>query len=380
MRCVVVFGSTGSIGTQALDIIRQFPDKFSLGGISGFSNMDCLVNQANEFKPPVLCVHSLDQRDAIIDKLNYEPQILIGPDGLIEMSQIDMDILLMAIVGTAALPPIISALGRVSHIAIANKEVLVAAGDIIMDLVRKHNTTFIPVDSEHSALFQCLGAVDYVYAHVKQLTLTASGGPFWNRDPNTFSSITPEAALKHPNWDMGAKITIDSATMMNKGLEVIEAHYLFDMSYDDISVVVHPKSIVHSFVETIDGAIFAHMGRPDMRYPIQYAMTYPNRIHTPWAQADITQLSGLEFFEPNYELFPLLKLAFDCGREGGVAPLVFNAANEVAVEQFLTKKIHFMDIFDYIKQALDQFSYEKVTTIDDVIELDKRIKLMLRLK
>ena len=379
-RSVVIFGSTGSIGTQAIDVIRAFPDYFTLTGISGFSNLSILVEQANEFLPPVICVSNEDQVELLMSQLTYTPQIMVGPSGLVEMAQLNMDILLMAIVGTAALAPTIAAIGRVDHIAIANKEVLVAAGDIIMDLVRQHETRFIPVDSEHSALFQCLSAVDYNYDVVNQLTLTASGGPFWDRDPATFSSILPKDALKHPNWDMGAKISIDSATMMNKGLEVIEAHHLFGMSYDDISVVVHPKSIVHSFVETIDGAIFAHLGRPDMRYPIQYAMTYPDRFNTPWQQASITQLSGLEFFEPNYDVFPLLSLAFECGRNGGVAPLIFNAVNEVAVDLFLNEQISFLAISDYIKQALDQFSAEEVSNIDDVIELDQRVKRSFSLK
>ena len=223
---------------------------------------------------------------------------------------------------------------KVPHIAIANKEVLVAAGTIVMDMVRENDTRLIPVDSEHSALFQCLAAVDFDYDKVKHVTLTASGGPFWQRDPNTFNEITKADALKHPNWEMGAKITIDSATMMNKGLEIIEAHHLFDIAYDDIHVVVHPKSIVHAFIETVDGAILAHLGRPDMRYPIQYALTYPDRYNTPFKQAHLTELSGLEFFEPNHQAFPLLSLAIDCGRQGGVFPIVFNAANEVACAFF----------------------------------------------
>ena len=206
------------------------------------------------------------------------------------------------------------------------------------------------------------------------MTLTASGGPFWDRDPSTFQDIQPKDALKHPNWDMGAKITIDSATMMNKGLEVIEAHYLFGLDYDDIHVVVHPKSIVHSFVETIDGAIFAHLGRPDMRYPIQYALSYPNRLETPWEQASLTDLSGLEFFDPDLNRFPLLKMAYDCGRQGGVSPIVFNAANEVAVAQFLNHAIGFTEISVFIERMLDQFSAETVSTIEDVIALDLRVK------
>ncbi len=374
MRNIVILGSTGSIGTQALDVIRAFPQDFSLQGISAYSNLTTLIDQVNEFKPPFVCVSTPDQQQQLLQYIDYKPTIFVGEPGLVELATVSMDVLLVAIVGTAALAPVVAALSVVSHIAIANKEVLVSAGQIIMELVQKHNTTLIPVDSEHSALFQCLAAVDHQLDHVKKLTLTASGGPFLNRDPNTFDHILPKDALKHPNWDMGAKITIDSATMANKGLEVIEAHYLFGTPYDDIDVVVHPKSIVHSFVETIDGAIFAHLGQPDMRYPIQYAMTYPNRFHTPWQQASICDLTGLEFLTPNHEVFPMLDLAYQCGRNGGVAPLVFNAANESAVASFLNGSIGYLDIFNTVNHTLSQFLSESVMSIDDIIELDRRVK------
>ena len=374
-RSVIILGSTGSIGTQALDVARAFPDEFKITGLTGHSNVQLLAKQANEFFPAYLVVPTEQKKQEISSLLTYEPAILVGDKGLIELMAIPMDILLVAIVGTAALPPVVAAIPKVSHIAIANKEVLVAAGAIIMDLVKRYKTQFIPVDSEHSALFQCLAAVDFKPDAVKHVTLTASGGPFWQRDPQTFSSITPADALKHPNWDMGAKISIDSATMMNKGLEVIEAHHLFNISFDDIHVVVHPKSIVHAFVETVDGAILAHMGRPDMRYPIQYAMTYPDRFDTPFEQAPITQLTGLEFFEPNRQAFPLLDLAIECGRQGGVAPIVFNAANEVAVQRFLNGNISYLDIHTYILDALAYYSSHVVSTIEDVIDLDHQVKV-----
>lgn len=373
-RSVVILGSTGSIGTQALDVARAFPDLFHIQGLTGHNNVQLLAEQANEFKPSTLVVPSDKKKTELLSHLTYAPEVLVGESGLVELMDVPMDMLLVAIVGTAALPPVVAAIPKVSHIAIANKEVLVAAGSIIMDLVSKHQTRFVPVDSEHSALFQCLAAVDFNAESVKHVTLTASGGPFWQRDPNTFSSISPSDALKHPNWDMGAKISIDSATMMNKGLEVIEAHHLFGLSFDDIHVVVHPKSIVHAFVETVDGAILAHMGRPDMRYPIQYAMTYPKRLSTPFQQATLTQLSGLEFFEPNREAFPLLDLAIECGRQGGVAPIVFNAANEVAVQLFLTGEISYLGIYPTILGMLDYFSSSVASTIDDIIDLDYRVK------
>ena len=295
MKQLVILGSTGSIGTQALDVIRAFPDFFELKGISGFSNMDLLAKQVNEFKPSYVAVSTDNKRRELQDQLAYSPTIFVGDSGLLELVDVGMDMLLVAIVGTAALSPVVAAISKVKHIAIANKEVLVAAGEIIMGMVKAHNTRLIPVDSEHSALFQCLAAVDFNLDMVKHVTLTASGGPFFDRDPATFDTITPQDALKHPNWDMGAKISIDSATMMNKGLEVIEAHHLFGLDFDDIHVVVHPRSIVHAFVETIDGAILSHMGRPDMRYPIQYAMTYPDRMATPFDQDSLTQLSDGRF-------------------------------------------------------------------------------------
>lgn len=373
-RSLVILGSTGSIGTQALDVVRAFPKAFHVQGLTGHHNIQRLAHQANEFKPSYLVVPSEEKKSELLPLLTYVPDILVGETGLVQLMDVPMDMLLVAIVGTAALPPVVAAIPKVPHIAIANKEVLVAAGSIIMDLVSKHQICFVPVDSEHSALFQCLAAVDFNSESVKHVTLTASGGPFWHRDPKTFSSISPEDALKHPNWDMGAKISIDSATMMNKGLEVIEAHHLFGLSYDDIHVVVHPKSIVHAFVETVDGAILAHMGRPDMRYPIQYAMTYPNRFKTPFHQASLTQLSGLEFFDPNREAFPLLDLAIECGRQGGVAPVVFNAANEVAVHRFLNGEISYLGIHSTILDLLDYFSSSVAFTIEDIIHLDQRVK------
>ena len=373
-RDIVILGVTGSIGTQALDVIRAFPDAFRLKGISGYKNVSLLKDIALEFKPQYIAVANDDTSSSLLLELDYKPTLFVGDKGLVELMDVGMDQLLVAIVGTAALPLVVAAIPKVSHIAIANKEVLVAAGSIIMDLVKQYDCTLIPVDSEHSALFQCLAAVNFKYDMVKTLTLTASGGPFWQRDPKTFDQITPSDALKHPNWDMGAKISIDSATMMNKGLEVIEAHHLFGMSFDQIDVVVHPQSICHSFVETIDGAIFSHMGKPDMRYPIQYAMSYPDRLDTPFKQNHLTQMSGLTFFEPNSEAFPLLPLAIECGKKGGVYPIIFNAANEVAVQLFLDERISFLGIADFIQSQLDAFSSNTVTTINDIIELDKQVK------
>jgi 1-deoxy-D-xylulose-5-phosphate reductoisomerase len=373
-KALVILGVTGSIGTQALDILREFPEKFQLKGMSGHSNVALLSAIANEFTPSYIAVSSNKNRQDLMAELTYSPTIFVGDAGLIELMDVGMDQLLVAIVGTAALPPVVAAIPKVGHIAIANKEVLVAAGTMIMDLVAQHGTRLMPVDSEHSALFQCLAAVDFNYDHVNHVTLTASGGPFWQRNSATFDTIQPEDALKHPNWDMGAKITIDSATMMNKGLEVIEAHHLFGLSFDDIQVVVHPQSIVHALVETVDGAILSHLGRPDMRYPIQYALTYPDRWATPFEQSPLTALSGLTFHAPDATAFPLLPLAIECGRQGGAAPLVFNAANEVAVRLFLNHEVPYLGIFDWIKRALDRFSDQRVSSIEDIISLDALVK------
>lgn len=370
---VVVLGATGSIGTQTMDVIRAFPDHFSLSGMSGYSNIDGLIRHANEFTPPVICVPSDDAKHRLLAEISYKPTICVGDQGLIDLVQVDMDILVVAIVGTVALKPVIAAIPSVPHIAIANKEVLVTAGDTIMSMVNEYHCQLVPVDSEHSALFQCMAAVND-RASIRHLTLTASGGPFLTRDLSTFSDITPVDALKHPNWDMGSKISIDSATMMNKGLEVIEAHFLFQLPYSQLDVSVHPNSIVHGLVETIDGAIFAHLGQPDMRYPIQYAMTYPNRKPTPWPQPKISELSGLHFYDPDPTRFPLLSLAYECGERGGVAPLVLNAANEAAVAEFLKGRIKFTDIHTHITKQLSKFSDESVYTVDDIVELDRRVK------
>lgn len=371
---IVILGVTGSIGQQALDVIRAFPDQFILEGMSGYDNIDALIAIANELKPPYIVVPTNTKRSTLLTALTYTPTVFVGESGLIDIVCIAMDQLIVAIVGTAALPPVIRAIPHVSHIAIANKEVLVAAGPIIMDLVARHQSRLIPIDSEHSALFQCLQAVNFQKKFVKQLTLTASGGPFWQRTPESLMTVTRQEALQHPNWSMGNKITVDSSTMANKGLEVIEAHHLFGMPFDDIHIVIHPKSIVHAFVETIDGAIFSHMGRPDMRYPIQYAMTYPNRLPTPFSQSPITGLSNLAFHPPNYDLFPLLSLAISCGKSGGAAPVVFNAANEATVHQFLREQIDYVDIAPCVDGAVSRFSGESADTIDAIIELDARVK------
>ena len=371
---VGILGVTGSIGTQALDVIRAFPDRFRLVAVSGHTNSLGLAAIANEFRPERVAVGSVDQVAIIRKHMDYDPVIEVGESGLVALATHPMDQLVVAIVGTAALPAVVAAIPHVPHIALANKEVLVAAGSRIMAMVRAHGTRLIPVDSEHSAVFQCLAAVDFNRDRIHHMTLTASGGPFWGRDPHTFDTITPAEALRHPNWDMGSKISVDSATMVNKGLEVIEAHHLFDMAWDRIRVVVHPQSIVHACIETVDGAILAHMGRPDMRYPIQYAMTYPERWATPFKQDGLTALSGLEFFEPDRDAFPWLDLAICCGKAGGVMPIVFNAANEVAVPLFLNGQVSFMGMYDTIRRILDAYAAETVVTIADIIELDKRVK------
>ena len=276
--------------------------------------------------------------------------------------------------GTTSLKPTVEAIKHGTHIGLACKEVFVAAGDIVTKHAKKHNVTILPIDSEHAALKQCLAGVNEDMSTVSKLILTASGGPFWNRDPKSFASITLDEALKHPNWSMGQKITIDSATLMNKGLEVIEAHHFFSLPYNQIDVIIHPKSIIHALVEFSDGTMLSQMGLPDMRFPIQYALTYPEKLANPWPKTNLASLGAIEFFEPNLKTFPLLQLAYDTGQLGGTYPAVLNAANEAVVAAFLNKKLAFVDIPKAVQTVVESTTHISHPTLDDIIALDTEIK------
>jgi len=370
MKKISILGSTGSIGTQALDVARHFPNQYTVIGLSAGKNIECLKNQIIEFTPQVVSIQdpqNVKELEDFIAKKGISCAVTSGEAGLNHIASLSVDMLLVAIVGTTSLKPTYTAIQHGNHIALACKEVLVAGGNIIMNEAKKHGINILPVDSEHAALFQCLEGHDI--SDVDKLILTASGGPFWDKEID-FNSITVEDALKHPNWEMGQKITIDSATMMNKGLEVIEAHHLFDMPYDKIDVILQPKSIIHSLVEFNDGNILAHLGNPDMRLPIQFALSYPEKHLSPWPKTSLADLMDIAFHKPDFEKFPLCKLAFDVGNQGHTYPVVFNAANEAAVSLFLAKKIGFMDIPRVVQDAVNRHTPISSASIEDIIALD----------
>ncbi|HLD44714.1 MAG TPA: 1-deoxy-D-xylulose-5-phosphate reductoisomerase, partial [bacterium] len=333
---ISLLGSTGSIGVSTLDLARQHPDRFQILALAAGSNTRLLLEQIAEFRPRLVSVKSKQDYEEIKAQLSCDTEIFYGDDGAQRVATAEgADLVVSAIVGAAGLKPTLAAIEAGKDVCLANKESMVIAGEIMSQKARQNRVRILPVDSEHSAIFQCLNGEHP--DDVDKLILTASGGPFWNLPQSAFIHITREQALKHPNWDMGAKITIDSATMMNKGLEVMEAHWLFGMPVAKINVVVHPQSIIHSMVQFVDGSVMAQMGSPDMRVPIAYALMYPRRITTGVKTLDLPKIEKLSFFEPDLEKFSCLRLAFDVARKGLSYPAVLNAANEVAVDAFLKK-------------------------------------------
>ncbi|WP_019638042.1 1-deoxy-D-xylulose-5-phosphate reductoisomerase [Paenibacillus fonticola] len=353
MRKIAVIGSTGSIGTQTLDVVMQHPEQFVIEGLAAGSNIDMFVQQVNAFRPKKASIGSKQLAEQVAPLLPADVELYYGEQGLIEVAAgTDADFVLSAIVGSAGLPPTLAAIAEGKTIGIANKETLVTAGHIVTELAKQKGVKLVPVDSEHSAIFQCLNGENL--NEVDHITLTASGGAFRDLTRAQLQNVTLEDALKHPNWSMGAKLTIDSATMVNKGLEVIEAHWLFDLPYDKIKVLLHPESIIHSFVEYRDGSIIAQLGTPDMRVPIQYAMTYPARLASASKRLSLAEVGKLHFREMDEERFPCLRLAYECGKIGGTATTVFNAANEVAVARFMSRAIPFMQIETIIEEVLSK--------------------------
>lgn len=380
MKRLSILGSTGSIGTQTLDVVSSFSERFDVVGLFGGKNLGLLQDQILKFHPKIVGIkdeNDLADLREFMKANNLSFHIVCGEKGLIEFVEFsDIDLLVVAITGTASLLPTLAAIDRKISIGIASKEVLVAAGHIVMKRARENNVSILPIDSEHAALKQCMAGVKRI-DDVAKLILTASGGPFRERDASTFGSIRLEDALKHPNWEMGKKITIDSATMMNKGLEVLEAHQLFGVPMSKIDVYVHPQSIVHSLVEFVDGNLISQMGLPDMRFPIQYVLMYPEKVASDWPRADLSVLSDLQFFKPDFVKFPLLKLAYDVGEKGGNIPAVYNAANEAAVQLFLEEKISFVDIYKTVYQAVESETYESNPDLDFILDLDSRVKKMI---
>ena len=373
---IALLGSTGSIGTQALEVIAEHPDLFTAEILTANKNVDLLIEQAKKFVPNIVIIADESLYEKLQTALSDLPiKVFAGAKDIEEVVSLpSVDIVLTAMVGFSGLLPTINAIKNRKIIALANKETLVVAGDIIQKMALEYGASIRPVDSEHSAIFQCL--VGEVSNPIEKIYLTASGGPFRNLPKEDFKNITIEQALKHPNWDMGSKITIDSATMMNKGLEAIEAKWLFDLKPEQIDILVHPQSIVHSMVQFTDGSIKAQMGLPDMKLPIQFAFTYPDRAGSSFPRMNFMDFPSLDFQKPDFEKFKALNLAFRAMDEGGNMPCIMNAANEIAVEAFLNKRIKFIDIPNLVEDAMLKSSIIQKPTIEDYLETDKQVRIL----
>jgi len=378
---VVILGATGSIGESALTVARDIPDRMEIVGLAAKSNAQKLAAAANEVRPEAVCLVDGTQIDVLRKALDYKPRIFFGEAGLREIACLtNVDMVLVAIVGTGGLRPALAAIEAGKDLAVASKEILVMAGEIVMREARDKSVHVLPVDSEHNAIFQCLEAARLRAARdggvaspadVRRIILTASGGPFRETPRAGFDSITPEQALKHPTWNMGPKITIDSATLFNKGLEMIEAHWLFGVEMKRVEVVIHPQSIVHSMVEFTDGSTLAQLSYSNMCFPIQYAVTWPDRVPNSLPPLDFSKLSKLEFFTPRYDEFPALNLARRAGETGGTLPAVMNAANEIAVAAFLDRKMRFPDIWRIVEQVMDQHTPVAHPDLDAILGADQ---------
>jgi 1-deoxy-D-xylulose-5-phosphate reductoisomerase len=375
LKAITLLGSTGSIGTQTLDIVEHHPNKFRIVGLAAGSNVEMLAAQVRQFRPEIVAIGNESKlsefKDAIAD-LDYRPIVVAGESGTIEVAAYgDAQSVVTGIVGFAGLLPTIAAIKAGKDIALANKETLIAGGPVVLPLVKEYGVKLLPADSEHSAIFQCLQGVPA--DGLRRIILTASGGAFRDLSIEKLASVKVADALKHPNWSMGQKITIDSATMMNKGLEVIEAHYLFGLDYDRIDVVIHPQSIVHSLIEVQDTSVLAQLGWPDMRLPLLYALSWPDRIYTDWKPFDLVKAGDLTFREPDDAKYPCIQLAYAAGRAGGSMPAVLNGANEQAVALFLEEKIHFLHIPKLIEKVCDKHTSDnnQNPSLDDILAADR---------
>ncbi len=373
-RRIAILGSTGSIGMQAVEVIKAHPDRFQVEVLTTNNNAELLIAQAADLRPNVVVICNEAKYDAVFAALDpLDIKVYAGANSIASVVQMDtIDVVLTAMVGYAGLLPTIKAIEAKKSIALANKETLVVAGDLITQLARQHGVNIYPVDSEHSAIFQCL--VGEFHNPIEKIILTASGGPFRGKNRDFLATVTKAQALKHPNWTMGAKITIDSATLMNKGLEVIEAKWLFGLSPEQIDVVVHPQSIIHSLVQFEDGSLKAQMGLPDMRLPIQFALGYPDRLKSDFPRFDFMNYPSLTFEKPDTDTFQNLSLAFEALRRGGNAACIINAANEVAVDAFLQDKIRFLDIADIIADCLETASFVPTPTYADYVATDEETR------
>ncbi|MGB3574366.1 MAG: 1-deoxy-D-xylulose-5-phosphate reductoisomerase [Phormidesmis sp.] len=375
MKAITLLGSTGSIGTQTLDILEQHPDKFRLVGIAAGRNVKLLATQVMHFKPQIVAIcdeSKLDELKSAIASLDPQPIIVAGEAGVVEVARYgDAEAVVTGIVGCAGLLPTLAAIEAGKDIALANKETLIAGGPVVLPLAAKHGVKLLPADSEHSAIFQCLQGVPE--GGLRSLELTASGGAFRDWPVEDLPQVRMADAIKHPNWSMGKKITVDSATLMNKGLEVIEAHYLFGVDYDHIDIVIHPQSIIHSMIHTQDTSVLAQLGWPDMRLPLLYALSWPERIRTDWKPLSLAELGELTFRAPDHDKYPCMDLAYAAGRAGGTMTAVLNAANEQAVALFLEEKIHYLEIAKVIEQVCDRHRNDLNTnpTLENILEVDQ---------
>lgn len=373
MKHIAILGSTGSIGTQALDVIRWHPDEYAAEVLCAGSNVELLIKQALEFKPNAVVIADETKYNTLRDALSNENiKTYAGAEAMSDvMSMESIDMVLAAIVGFAGLKPTLKAIEAGKTIALANKETMVVAGGIVTDTAARHHAPILPVDSEHSAIFQSLVGE---FSPVEKILLTASGGPFYGRSRESLEGVTLEEALKHPNWLMGRKVTIDSATLMNKGLEVIEARWLFDVPAEKIQVVVHPQSVIHSMVQFEDGSVKAQLGIPSMKTPIQYAFSFPKRVSSPLPRLDFAKYGQLTFGEPDTKTFRCLDLAYSAIAKGGNMPCIMNAANEVAVQKFIDGHIRFLDIADFVERRMQTATYIAKPSLDDLFETDREVR------
>ncbi len=371
MKAISILGSTGSVGRSTLDVVDSYPDRLRVVGLAAGSNVDLLATQIARYSPELVSVRS--EEDAALLRARFPGlEVVPGIEGTIAVASLDSaDSVIAAIVGAAGIPAVYAALAKGKRVGIANKEVLVAAGDVMTRAAREHGGEILPVDSEHNAVHQAIRCGSH--EEVQRIILTASGGPFLTRDLATFDAISIKAALAHPTWKMGNKISIDSATMMNKGLEVIEAHHLFAMPADQIDILIHPQSIVHSMVEYVDGSIIAQLSTTDMKFPIQYALLYPERVAAPFARLTLAQMRSLDFLPVDPSRFPAVAFAYAACREGGSMPAVLNAANEIAVERFLAGELPFPSIVDMVGRVLDRHAGHSapITTVEDALHWDE---------
>lgn len=371
MRRLSILGSTGSIGRSALDVVRHLPDRFKVAVLAAHSSADLMAEQIREFEPECVAMGDPAAARQVSDAFPGL-RVLSGPEGLIEAAAADTDVCLCAMVGAAGLRPLLRAIDAGHQIALANKESLVMAGGLVMERVRQRGVRLVPVDSEHNAVFQCLSGHRREDVHL--IHLTASGGPFYGLDRSVLSRVTPEQATRHPTWDMGAKISVDSATLMNKGLEVIEAMWLFDLPIDQIEVLIHPQSIVHSLVEFTDGSILGHLGVTDMKFPILFALSWPERVQSPMGRLNLAEVGRLTFAAPDFGQFPCLGMAIEAARAGGTAPTALNAANEAAVAAFCAHRINFLDIEEVVRRTMDAPPSEEADSIETVEMVDARTR------